>query len=68
MDFFWRSFIITLLLILYWMLWQEKEAYKDMYLYENSARAALMQYSRTLEDSNINILQNCADDIIAKLK
>lgn len=68
MDFFWRSFIITLLLILYWMLWQEKNSYKELYLYEKSTKEVLMQYNRDLEKSNVNILDNCADSIIAKIK
>ena len=68
MDFFWRSFIIALLLSIYYLVWQEKEAYKELYTYEKSAKEVLMQYNRSLEDSNINILENCSDSIIAKLK
>ena len=68
MDYFWRTFIIALLLSIYYLVWQEKEAYKELYMYEKSAKEVLMQYNRSLEDSNIKILQNCSDSIIAKLK
>ena len=68
MDIFWRSFIIALLLAIYYLVWQEKEAYKDMYLYQLSAKEELLKYNRSLEDSNINILSNCSDSIIAKIK
>lgn len=68
MEYFWRTFFIALLLAIFMVLWNEKEYYKDAYAYQKNANVLLNQYNRSLEDSNINILNSCTDSIIAKIK
>lgn len=68
MEYFGRTFFIALLLAIFMVLWNEKEYYKDAYTYQKDANVILIQHNRSLEDSNINILSNCSDSIINKLK
>lgn len=66
MDYFWRTFIIALFMLIIVGLWNEKEFYKDMYINTNNQKEAFISRNRSLEDSNIHLLNICTDSLINK--